>query len=61
MNAADVLEAMSESLLGIGPVPDQARNVLQEILDWANRIDNHGIDEIDDDTVVTRTADVQVR
>ena len=60
MNAADVLEAMSESLLGIGPVPDQARNVLQEILDWANRIDNHGIDEIDDDTVVTRTADVQV-
>ena len=56
MNAADVLEAMSESLLGIGPIPDQALNVLQEILDWANRIDSHGIDEIDDATVVTRSV-----
>ncbi|NNF97407.1 MAG: hypothetical protein HKM94_10820, partial [Halobacteria archaeon] len=60
MNAADVLEAMSESLLGIGPAPDQAQNVLQEILDWANRIDSHGIDEIDDDTVVTRSTEEQV-
>ena len=60
MNAADVLEAMSESLLGIGREPDQAQNVLQEILDWANRIDNHGIDEIDDDTVVMRIADILV-
>jgi chemosensory pili system protein ChpA (sensor histidine kinase/response regulator) len=57
MNAADILEAMSESLLGIGPAPDQAQNVLQEILDWANRIDNIGIDEIDDDTVTTHSED----
>ena len=44
-------------MLGIGPIPDQALNVLQEILDWANRIDSHGIDEIDDDTVINRPAE----
>lgn len=58
MNAADALEAMSEFLLGVGPEPDQAQSVLQDILDWANRIDNHGIDEIDDDIVVTHAAEV---
>ena len=57
MNAADVLEAMSETLLGIGPAPEQARSVLQDVLDWANRIDQLGIAEIDDTTVPTRKSD----
>ncbi|TVR64600.1 MAG: response regulator [Candidatus Competibacteraceae bacterium] len=42
-NAADCLESMSEALLGIGSPPTQARAVLQEVLDWANRIDQTGI------------------
>ena len=47
MSAADVLEAMSEALLGIGAEPDNAQSVLQNILDWANRIDQQGITEAD--------------
>lgn len=44
VNASDCLEAMSEFLLGLGPAPDHALDVLQEVLDCANRIDSHGID-----------------
>lgn len=47
MNAADVLEMMSEALLGIGDAPQQAQNVLQQILDWANLLDQDGIPEDD--------------
>lgn len=47
MNAADVLEMMSETLLGIGEAPEQALNVLQQILDWANLLDQEGIPEDD--------------
>ena len=47
MNAADVLEMMSESLLGIGEAPEQAQSVLQQVLDWANLIDQDGIPEDD--------------
>ncbi len=47
MNAADVLEMMSEALLGLGEEPEQAQNVLQQILDWANLIDQEGIPEDD--------------
>ncbi|MDG4596077.1 MAG: response regulator [Candidatus Contendobacter sp.] len=43
LNAADCLEAMSEALLGISAPPSQAPAVLQEVLDWANRIDRTGI------------------
>ncbi|MDS4030578.1 MAG: response regulator [Candidatus Contendobacter sp.] len=43
LNAADCLEAMSEALLGISAPPLQAPAVLQEVLDWANRIDRTGI------------------
>ncbi len=43
LNAADCLEAMSEALLGMSAPPAQAFAVLQEILDWANRIDRTGI------------------
>ncbi len=50
MNAADCLEAMGEALCGIGGPPDNARAVLQEVLDWANRIDREGLPEADADT-----------
>ncbi|MDZ7621949.1 MAG: response regulator [Candidatus Competibacteraceae bacterium] len=42
-NAADCLESMSEALLGMGSPPAQALAVLQEVLDWANRIDQTGV------------------
>ncbi len=42
VEAADCLEAMSEALLGIDQAPDNAVEVLQAILDWANRLDNDG-------------------
>jgi chemosensory pili system protein ChpA (sensor histidine kinase/response regulator) len=43
MNAADCLETMGEALCGLGDPPDNARGVLQEVLDWANRIDREGL------------------
>lgn len=43
MVAADTLESMSESLLGIAPAPSDTKPVLQDILDWANHIDANGI------------------
>jgi chemosensory pili system protein ChpA (sensor histidine kinase/response regulator) len=42
-NAADCLEAMSEVLLGASSEPENSVEVLQEVLDWANRIDREGI------------------
>jgi chemosensory pili system protein ChpA (sensor histidine kinase/response regulator) len=47
MNAADCLEAMGEALCGIADPPDNAQEVLQEVLDWANRIDREGLPEAD--------------
>ncbi len=42
-HAGDCLEAMSEALMGVGPAPAQAQEVLQEVLDYANRIDREGV------------------
>ncbi len=42
-NATDSLEEMSEYLEGAGSFPDKSVQVLQEILDWTNNIDEHGI------------------
>jgi len=47
VNAADCLEAMSEALMGINQAPADAKAVLQEILDWANRLDKEGIPDSD--------------
>ena len=47
MNAADCLEAMGEALYGMGDMPSDAQAVLQEILDWANRIDREGLSAAD--------------
>ena len=43
LNAGDCLEAMSETLLGIGEEPADAMQILQEVLNWANRIDQDGV------------------
>lgn len=43
-NVGDCLEEMSEALRGLGPKPSHALEVMQEVLDWANRIDRDGVD-----------------
>ena len=53
MNAADCLEAMGEALSGIGEPPENAVAVLQDVLDWANRIDRDGLPEADDEAPPT--------
>lgn len=47
VDAADCLEAMSESLNDLTPPPVDALETLQKVLDWANRIDAEGIGEIE--------------
>lgn len=37
--AADTIEVMLEYLQGLAPQPEEAQRVLQDVLDWANRID----------------------
>jgi len=48
MNASDCLEAMTEALLGLDVAPDDALQTLQNILDWANRLDKEGLSDSDD-------------
>ncbi|MDD4927973.1 MAG: response regulator [Gallionella sp.] len=43
INADDCLAAMSEFLLGLGPEPDHALKVFQDVLDCANLIDKEGV------------------
>jgi len=38
--ASDLIEAMIEALQGMVPSPPEAQRVLQDVLDWANRIDS---------------------
>ncbi|HYN54774.1 MAG TPA: response regulator, partial [Methylotenera sp.] len=45
LNAGDCLETMTEALLGMGSEPEDALQVLQGVLDWANRIDHEGVSE----------------
>jgi chemosensory pili system protein ChpA (sensor histidine kinase/response regulator) len=54
--AADCLEAMSEAVLGAGPTPHDAQQTLQQVLDWANRIDIDGVPE-DDEPVPAEAPD----
>ena len=51
--AADCLEEMSEFLHGMGDAPIDALSVFQEVLNWANYIDEHGIPE--DENVLDET------
>ena len=43
MSATDCLQEMTEYLQGIGEFPSQAVQVLQEILNWSNKFDLHGV------------------
>ena len=40
LEASDLIEAMIEALQGMVPPPPEAQRVLQDVLDWANRIDS---------------------
>lgn len=44
VKVADTLEMMFEALLGTGARPADAQDVLQAVLDWANRIDRGELD-----------------
>ncbi len=44
LDAADCLEAMSEALMGFAEPPPEALAVLQNVLDWANRIEQSGLE-----------------
>jgi chemotaxis protein histidine kinase CheA/ActR/RegA family two-component response regulator len=48
IDASDCLEMMAEALLGIGEAPTETRTVLQQVLDWANWIDNNGLATAED-------------
>ncbi len=48
--AADCLEEMSEFLHGMGDTPTDALSIFQEVLNWANYIDEHGVPN-DDNTL----------
>lgn len=56
LDASDCLESMSEALLGFNAPPENAKAVLQTILDWANRFDK---EEWPDETIDTASAVVQ--
>ena len=49
INASDCLESMSEALMNNSPPPGDAKAVLQDVLNWANRIDKEGLPEGDSD------------
>ncbi len=45
--ASDLIEAMIEALQGLVPPPPEAQRVLQDVLDWANRMDSGRMREAD--------------
>ncbi len=47
-NAADCLEEMSEFLHGVGAAPQDSIQIFQEVLNWANYIDEHGVPQESD-------------
>jgi chemotaxis protein histidine kinase CheA/ActR/RegA family two-component response regulator len=55
INASDCLESMSEALMGMSSPPADAKAVLQEILDWANRIDKEGLPDTDSEETLPAT------
>ncbi|MEW5757501.1 MAG: hybrid sensor histidine kinase/response regulator [Pseudomonadota bacterium] len=44
--AADCVETMIEALQGLDAPPPDAQRILQDVLDWANRIDTGNLEEI---------------
>ncbi len=57
IEAADTLEIMVEVLLGQEDPPDNAVALLQEILDWANRIDKGELD-VSEEELAKRKAEI---
>ncbi len=57
MDASDCLEAMSETVLGVGSAPQQAQEVLQRVLDFIHHGDTH-FDEENSDTEIAPVAQV---
>ncbi len=56
LRAGDCLEGMSEALTEAGSAPIESQEILQEILDWANKIDEKGIEIIlSDATPILKT------
>ena len=53
-DAVDCLEEMSEYLQGIGDAPNSSVQIFQEVLNWANSIDEQGIPE--EDSTIEETA-----
>jgi chemotaxis protein histidine kinase CheA/ActR/RegA family two-component response regulator len=53
INASDCLESMSEALLGFSAPPRDAKAVLQDILDWANRFDKGELPDRESDAMLT--------
>ena len=49
IRASDCLESMAEALLGIDSQPDDALPVLQEVLDWANKLTGYQVSDITED------------
>lgn len=59
MDASDCLEAMSETVLGVGSAPQQALDVLQQVLDFIHHGDNN-IDEVNSDVETLPSAQISV-
>jgi len=53
INASDCLEEMSESLMKQGDAPENAQEILQDILNWINRLENEGVEVLDGDPSTT--------
>ncbi len=59
IRAADCLECMSEAVAGAGPEPEDGLAILQDVLNWANRIDREGVPGSEDaPDAVGKTAGV---
>lgn len=56
MEASDCLEEMSEALLERGTSPANSQEVLQNVLDWANRIESEGVDCLTSEQEQTSSA-----
>lgn len=52
IKASDCLESMSDALQGFSDAPENAQQVLQEVLDWANLIDSEGPPEPDSEFTI---------
>ena len=58
--AADTIEVMIESLQGLSFPPEDAQRILQDVLNWANRIDNGNLRREADIAAETSAAIVKI-